>query len=437
MKKLYIKTYGCQMNVHDSSRIADLMHKTLNMELCDDPADADLILLNTCSIRAKAEEKVFSDLGRIKPLTKKNPHLVVGVGGCVASQEGQKIIKRAPFVDIIFGPQTIHKIPQMYLQATQNCRSIVDISFNATEKFASLLDPTINSPAAMVSIMEGCNKYCSYCIVPFTRGKEISRPLSDVIQECSYLANNGVKEITFLGQNVNDYQGVRKDKKTTSLATLIYEVAKIDNIKRIRFTTSHPASFGDELIEAYHESKLVNHLHLPVQSGSNKILKAMRRNYTVEEFKEKIAHLRQIRPNIHIGSDFIVGFPGETEEDFQATMKLIKEINFDISFSFIYSPRPGTAAAKLTDNVTLKEKKQRLKILQEQLLCQQNIFSQAMVNTTQPVLVTGLAKRNLKQLTGRTECNRIVNFAAPPDLIGQIVEVSITDVLTNCLLAKI
>ncbi len=417
------------MNEYDSARIADSMREAYGMELTDDPEQADIILLNTCSVREKAQEKVFSDLGRFRLLKNQNPKLIIGVGGCVASQEGGNVIKRAPYVDLIFGPQTLHRIPKMYAEVQQHKKPVIDISFPAIEKFDSLPKSQATGPTAFVTIMEGCNKYCSYCVVPFTRGKEISRPFSSVMDEVQLLARQGVKEITFLGQNVNDY--------AYNLAQLIHATAKIANIKRIRFTTSYPSSFSNDLINAYAmEDKLANHLHLPVQNGSNKILALMRRRYTVAEFKEKIAQLRLIRPDISITSDFIVGFPGETEQDFAATMDLIKEINFDSSFSFIYSPRPGTAAAKLPDNIPLTEKKRRLAILQNQLNQQAAQYSQKMLGTTQKILVTGIAKKDSKQLTGRTENNRVVNFIADKSLIGQIVEVKITEALANSLRGK-
>jgi tRNA-2-methylthio-N6-dimethylallyladenosine synthase len=428
MKKLliYIKTYGCQMNEYDSARIVDLMRKEFNMKLVSDSSQADLILLNTCSIREKAQQKVFSDLGRFKLLKKKNPNLIIGVGGCVASQEGKNIIARAPYVDLVFGPQTFHRLPEMYKQTVKNKTPITDVRFPKLEKFDCLPKPKVNGATAFVTIMEGCNKYCSYCIVPYTRGKEISRPFWDVMDEVNYLAEKGVKEIIFLGQNVNDYE--------YDLAKLILETAKIDAIKRIRFITSYPSSLTGDLINVYaSEKKLADHLHLPVQSGSNRILALMRRRYTAEEYKEKIYKLREVRPNISISSDFIVGFPGETEADFLATMNLVKEINFEASFSFMYSSRPGTAASKLIDDIPLSEKKQRLAILQNQLNLQAKKYNQAMVGTMQKILVTGISKKNPKQLGGRTENNRVVNFSADKNLINQIVDIKITKALANSL----
>lgn len=418
------------MNEYDSARIADAMRETHKTEITSDPATADIILLNTCSIREKAQEKVFSDLGRWRKLKAKNPGLVIGVGGCVATQEGKNIIKRAPYVDLIFGPQTLHRIPDMYSKILKSGTRTIDISMPAIEKFDCLPEPKVDGPTAFVAIMEGCNKYCSYCIVPYTRGKELSRPFDDVMHEVASLAQQGVKEINFLGQNVNDYE--------YSLAKLIHATAKLDGIARIRFTTSYPSAFGDDLITAYAtEPKLANHLHLPVQSGSDKILFAMKRRYSAAEYKEKIARLREVRPDISISSDFIVGFPGETEADFKATMDLVKTINFDTSFSFVYSPRPGTLAAKLPDDTPLEVKKQRLQILQDQLNLQAKKHSEDMVNTTQDVLITGLSKKDKNQLTGRTENNRIVNFDGDISLIGSIVSVKITEALPNSLRGKL
>lgn len=422
------------MNEYDSARIADSLRESHGLELTNNPKTADLILLNTCSIRKKAQEKAFSDLGRFKFLKQNNPGLIIGVGGCVASQEREKILQRAPFVDLIFGPQTIHKLPEMYDQILKNKKPVINVVNSCgcgnLEKFSHLPEPSIQSPTAFVAIMEGCDKFCSYCIVPFTRGRETSRPMADVIAEVKILAEKGVKEITFLGQNVNDYK--------YNLAALIHETAKINNIARIRFTTSYPSSLSDELINAYAiEPKLADHLHLPVQSGSNKILRAMRRRYTVEEYKGKINQIRAVRPNISITSDFIVGFPGETEEDFIATLNLVKEINFDNSFSFIYSPRPGTLAAKMEDNISLKEKKQRLAILQAQLNMQKAAYSEQMLGTEQKILVTGFSKKNSQELTSRTENNRVVNFAGVKNLIGKIINVTITEVLPNSLRAII
>ncbi len=425
-KKLYIKTYGCQMNEYDSNRIADAMRETHNTELINDPADADIILLNTCSIRAKAAQKVFSDLGRMRKFKNKKPELIIGVGGCVATHEGRNIIKRAPYVDFVFGPQTIHQVPEMYAQVIATGKRVIDTELKQIEKFDCLPQPKVEGPSACVSIMEGCNKYCSYCIVPFTRGHEISRPFADVMNEVKVLTQQKIKEITFLGQNVNAYK--------YSLAELIHATAKLANIERIRFMTSYPSEFSDDLIQAFAtEPKLANHLHLPVQSGSDNILKAMKRRYTAAEFSEKIAKLRQVRPDITITSDFIVGFPGETEADFQATIDLVKAINFDASFSFIYSPRPGTLAAKLPDDTPLEIKKQRLQLLQDQLNIQAKHHSEAMAGTIQPVLVTGYSRKNKQVLAGRTENNRVVNFKGDENLIGQLIKIKITKAMTYSL----
>jgi tRNA-2-methylthio-N6-dimethylallyladenosine synthase len=432
--KLYIRTYGCAMNVHDSMQIAQIMYAKCNMELANDPKEADLILCNTCSVRAKAEEKLFSDLGRFKLIKRKKPDLIIGVGGCVAKQEKENIIKKAPYVDLVFGPHNIHQLPEMYEQVLKSHKPNVQTDFAAQTKFTNFPLPKINVPTALVTIMEGCNKYCSYCIVPFTRGPEVSRSFIDTLKECEYLASKGTKEIHLLGQNVNDYKGNLKQKLVT-LADLIHHIAKINEIERIRFTTSYPTSLNDDLLKAFRDiPKLVNHLHLPVQSGSDNILKAMRRRYTIDEYKEKIFNLREIRPNISISSDFIVGFPGETEADFESTLNLINEIKFDHSYSFIYSPRPGTLAAKLTDNISLAEKKKRLKILQNQLNIFANKYSEEMIGTTELVLVDSHSKKYAKQLTGRTENNRVVNFIASSDLVGKIVPIKITDAMPNCLL---
>lgn len=432
-KGVYIKTHGCQMNEYDSARMVDLLG-TLNYRACERPEEAELLLLNTCSIREKAKEKVFSELGRWRILKEKNPNLLIGVGGCVASQEGEAIQARAPYVDLVFGPQTLHRLPELLKQRQEQNRGVVDISFPEIEKFDRLPTPNAGGPSAYVSIMEGCSKYCSFCIVPYTRGEEISRPLDDVLAEVVSLANQGVCEINLLGQNVNDYRGLTHEGEIVDLATLIRLIASLDEIQRIRFTTSHPLAFSDALIEAYAEvPKLANHLHLPVQSGSDRILSRMKRGYTALEYKSKIRKLRQARPDISLSSDFIVGFPGETEKDFQATMDLIQAMDFDISFSFIYSPRPGTPAADLVDEVPMAEKKQRLAILQERLNLQSHRFSQAMAGTTQAVLVTGPSKKDPQQLAGRTENNRVVNFDGDAALIGRIVSVHIEEALPNSL----
>ncbi|CAN5214799.1 tRNA (N6-isopentenyl adenosine(37)-C2)-methylthiotransferase MiaB [soil metagenome] len=432
--KLYVKTHGCQMNEYDSNRMLDVLRASHAVELTANEADADILLLNTCSIREKAQEKVFSQLGQWRDLTKNRPDVVIGVGGCVASQEGENIVKRAPFVDLVFGPQTLHRLPEMLTSVLQQRKPVVDISFPEIEKFDSLPDPKADGPTALVSIMEGCSKYCSFCVVPYTRGEEISRPFDDVIAEIVSLAEQGVKEVNLLGQNVNDYRGPMHNGEMADLALLIDYTAAIDGIERIRFTTSHPLAFSDRLIQAYADNpKLANHLHLPVQSGSDRILTAMKRGYTALEYKSKIRRLRQIRPDISISSDFIIGFPGETAEDFQKTMDLIHEIGFDNSFSFIYSKRPGTPAASLEDNVTLDTKKERLKILQNRILLQTTRISQAMIGSKQRILVSGPSKKDLLQLAGRTENNRVVNFTGDASLIGQIVEVTITEALPNSL----
>lgn len=438
MKKLYIQTHGCQMNEYDSSKMLDVLRASHGLELTQDVDQADVILLNTCSVREKAQEKVFSALGRIRPLKEKNPELIIGVGGCVASQEGNTILHRAPYVDIVFGPQTLHRLPKLLEQVKTSKRSTVDISFPEIEKFDRLPEPKANGPSAYVSIMEGCSKYCSFCVVPYTRGEEISRPFDDVIAEIMGLCEQGVCEINLLGQNVNDYRGLMHDGRVADLALLIHYIAAIDEIKRIRFTTSHPSAFSDNLITVFaEEPKLVNHLHLPVQSGSDRILAAMKRNYTVLEYKSKIRQLRRVRPDISLSSDFIVGFPGETADDFKATMDLIHEIGFDHSFSFIYSKRPGTPAAQLPDTVPLAIKKERLDILQNRISQHAATISHSMVGTFQPVLVTGPAKRCPDQLSGRTENNRVVNFHADATLIGSIVPVRIIEAKPNSLLGEL
>ncbi len=433
-KKLYIKTWGCQMNEYDSSRIADLLKLTHGAVYTEVPEEADILLLNTCSIREKAQEKVFSQLGRWRKWKEKNPNLVIGVGGCVASQEGDAILKRAPYVDIIFGPQTLHRVPNLISQAKQNKKAAVDISFPEIEKFDCLPAPSVDGVTAFVSIMEGCSKYCTYCVVPYTRGEEVSRPFDDVIAEVFQLAEQGVREVNLLGQNVNSYRGVMHDGTEIDLAALIEYVAAIDGIKRIRYTTSHPVEFSDRLIEAYAKvPELVNHLHLPVQSGCDRILGLMKRGHTTLEYKSKIRKLRAIRPDISLSSDFIVGFPGETAEDFKTTMDFIAAIDFDLSFSFIYSARPGTPAANLPDPISMEEKKERLALLQQRILQNTMRFSQAMVGTQQMVLVEGASKKDPNKLTGRTENNRVVNFTGSIDLVGQIVPITITEALPNSL----
>ncbi|MGL5742575.1 MAG: tRNA (N6-isopentenyl adenosine(37)-C2)-methylthiotransferase MiaB [Legionella sp.] len=437
-KKLYIKTNGCQMNEYDSSKMAEVLLQSHGLVKTDQVEEADVILLNTCSIREKAQEKVFSQLGQWREYKAQNPHVVIGVGGCVASQEGEDIIKRAPFVDIVFGPQTLHRLPALLKERMEKKTPVVDISFPEIEKFDHLPEPRAEGPTAFVSIMEGCSKYCSFCVVPYTRGTEISRPFDDVLAECYQLAAQCVREINLLGQNVNDYRGLMENGDTADLALLIHYLAAIEGIGRIRFTTSHPLAFSDNLINAYAEvPELANHLHLPVQSGSDRILGLMKRGYTALEFKSKIRKLRKIRPDIRLSTDIIVGFPGETDKDFQDTMDLVHEIGFDTSFSFIYSHRPGTPAANLPDDTQLDVKKQRLQILQNRLLLQASRYSQSMVGSTQRILVTGNAKKDAQQLSGRTECNRVVNFDGPAHLIGQFVDVHINESLPNSLRGRL
>ena len=436
--KLFIKTHGCQMNEYDSDRMAEVLAASHDLELTDDEAAADVILVNTCSIREKAQEKVFSQLGRWRPLKEKNPEVVIGVAGCVASQEGEGIIKRAPFVDMVFGPQTIHRLPKMLDDVRNNGRSAIDISFPEIEKFDHLPAPGAKGPTAFVSIMEGCSKYCTFCVVPYTRGEEVSRPLDDVIAEVAALEAQGVREINLLGQNVNAYRGPMHDGGTADLALLIRYVAAFEGIGRIRFTTSHPVEFSDRLIEAFADTaKLANYLHLPVQAGSDRVLALMKRGHTVLEYKDKIRRLRLARPDISLSSDFIVGFPGETETDFEQTMKLIRDLNYDQSFSFIYSARPGTPAAGLPDTVPMEEKKARLQRLQAQVNQQAAAIAEAMVGTTQRILVERHSKRDATELAGRTENNRVVNFVGPESLIGQFVDVQITAAMANSLRGRI
>ena len=432
--KYHVKTHGCQMNVYDSEKMAAIMQDTLKLQPTEQADEADVILLNTCSIREKAQEKVFDQLGRWKRLKAKNPNLVIGVGGCVASQEGDAIIKRAPFVDVVFGPQTLHRLPDLISEARSTRAGVVDISFPEIEKFDCLPEPKAEGVKAYVSIMEGCSKYCSYCIVPYTRGEEVSRPFDDVLVECAALAEQGVREITLLGQNVNHYLGKMENGDIADLALLIHYISALDNIGRIRFTTSHPVEFSDTLIEAYAEvPELANHLHLPVQSGSDRVLAAMKRGHMAIEFKSKMRKLRQVRPDITISTDLIVGFPGETDKDFEDTMNLVQEINFDQSFSFIYSARPGTPAAELPDDTPMEIKKQRLTILQDRLRLQAMRISQSMVGTTQKILVDSVSKKDPSQMAGRTENNRVVNFQGDADMIGQFVNAKITDALPNSL----
>ena len=437
-KKLFIKTYGCQMNEYDSEKMADVLRESHGYELTDSPDDADVLLVNTCSIREKAQEKVFSELGRWKALKKDRPEVVIGVGGCVASQEGEGITRRAPFVDLVFGPQTLHRLPGMLDDARLRRQPVVDISFPEIEKFDRLPEPRAEGPTAFVSVMEGCSKYCTFCVVPYTRGEEISRPFDDVIAETASLAAQGVREVNLLGQNVNAYHGLMHDGQYADLATLIYYVAAIDGIERIRFTTSHPVEFTDSLIQAYADvPKLVNSLHLPVQSGSDRVLSRMKRGHTAIEYKQKIRKLREVRPDISISSDFIVGFPGETDADFEATMNLIAEIGFDQSFSFIYSARPGTPAGSFADDICAETKKQRLAILQQRINQQARAISDSMVGSVQRVLVERAAKKDARQLAGRTENNRWVNFDGDRSLIGDFADVVITESLPNSLRGRL
>ena len=437
-KKLYIKTMGCQMNEYDSEKMADVLRESHGYALTDSPDKADLLLVNTCSIREKAQEKVFSELGRWRHLKQKNPDVKIGVGGCVASQEGEGIAKRAPFVDVVFGPQTLHRLPEMIDDAEKRRASVVDISFPEIEKFDRLPEPRADGPTAFVSVMEGCSKYCSFCVVPYTRGEEISRPFDDVIAEVATLAEQGVREINLLGQNVNAYRGPMHDGQVADLATLIYYVAAIDSIERIRFTTSHPVEFNDSLIQAYAEvPKLASYLHLPVQHGSDRILAAMKRGHTVLEYKQKIRRLREARPGISLSSDFIVGFPGESDKDFEQLMNLVAEVGFDQSFSFVFSARPGTPAASLADDTPLGVKKERLQLLQARINQQAMEISRGMVGTTQKVLVEKLSKKSDRQVSGRTENMRWVNFDASPALIGRFVDVVITEALPNSLRGRL
>lgn len=436
--KLYIKTFGCQMNEYDSEKMADVLHAAYGMEQTDDPAQADVILFNTCSVREKAQEKVFHDLGRVRHLKESNPNLLIGVGGCVASQEGKAIVSRAPFVDVVFGPQTLHRLPQLIESRKVTGRSQVDISFPEIEKFDHLPPARTEGVTAFVSIMEGCSKYCSFCVVPYTRGEEVSRPLVDVLTEIAVLADQGIKEITLLGQNVNAYLGVMDDGEIADFALLLEYLHEIPGIERIRYTTSHPKEFTTRLIQSYAQlPKLVNHLHLPVQSGSDRVLAAMKRGYSVLEYKSIIRKLRAIRPDISLSSDFIVGFPGETEADFQATMKLVEEMNFDDSYSFVYSARPGTPAADLPDETPQEEKLERLHRLQAQLGLQSRKISQQMVGSIQRVLLEGTSKKNADELSGRTDNNRVVNLPGDPALAGQFVNVRITEARSHSLRGEI
>ncbi|MGA2777391.1 MAG: tRNA (N6-isopentenyl adenosine(37)-C2)-methylthiotransferase MiaB [Steroidobacteraceae bacterium] len=435
---LYIKTFGCQMNEYDSDKMRDVLEAAHGMALTDDPAAADVLLVNTCSVREKAQEKVFSLLGQWRLLKQERPQVVIGVGGCVASQEGEGITARAPFVDLVFGPQTLHRLPEMLRGLKETGRSQIDISFPEIEKFDRLPDPRASGATAFVSIMEGCSKYCSFCVVPYTRGEEISRPFQQVMLEVRRLADQGVREITLLGQNVNAYAGPMADGALADLATLIHSVAAVDEIERIRFTTSHPLDFNDSLIEAYaNVPKLNDFMHLPVQSGSDRILAAMKRGHTVLEYKQKLRRLRAVRPRICISTDIIVGFPGETDADFTATMNLVGEIGFDQSFTFLYSRRPGTPAAALADEVPQEVKQQRLFLLQQRLNAQARAISESMVGSTQRVLVERPSKRNSRQLAGRTDNNRWVNFDGSQALINRFVDVTITEAMPNSLRGRL
>ncbi len=437
-RKLYIKTYGCQMNEYDSSKMADVLGDSQGLELTTVAEDADVLLLNTCSVREKAQEKVFSQLGMWREWKKDRPNLVIGVGGCVASQEGDAIRKRAPYVDVVFGPQTLHRLPDMIKDARLKNAPVIDISFPEIEKFDSLPEPKADGPMAYVSIMEGCSKYCTFCVVPYTRGEEISRPLDDVIAEIAQLASQGVREVNLLGQNVNAYRGAMHDGGIADLALLIHYVAAIDGIDRIRYTTSHPMEINDALIQVYAEvPELVSHLHLPVQAGSDRILTLMKRGHTVLEYKSIIRRLREVRPDLSLSSDFIVGFPGETEADFEGTMKLIEDTVFDRSFSFIYSPRPGTPASGLPDDVPAKVKKAQLARLQARINEMATDISNAMIGTTQRILVERTSTKDENQMAGRTENNRVVNFSGDKSLIGTFVKVEVTEALPNSLRGKL
>jgi tRNA-2-methylthio-N6-dimethylallyladenosine synthase len=434
-KKLYIETHGCQMNEYDSSRMIDLLGEHQALEVTEQAADADIILLNTCSIREKAQDKVFSQLGRWRELKLANPDLVIGVGGCVASQEGAAIRDRAPYVDVVFGPQTLHRLPEMIDAARSTKTAQVDISFPEIEKFDRLPEPRVDGPSAYVSVMEGCSKYCTFCVVPYTRGEEVSRPMADVLSEIIHLAEHGVREITLLGQNVNGYHGATTNGQIADFAELLYAVAAIDGIDRIRYTTSHPLEFSDALIQAHADiPELVKYLHLPVQSGSDRILAAMKRNHTALEYKSRIRKLKAAVPDILISSDFIVGFPGETEKDFEQTLKLVEDVGFDFCYSFVYSARPGTPAADLPDDTPLELKKQRLALLQHRISQQGFENSRRMVGTVQRILVSDYSKKDPGMLQGRTESNRVVNFRCDnPRLIGQFADIHIDEAMPNSL----
>ena len=437
-RKVYIKTFGCQMNEYDSDKMADVLREAEGMVLTRDPADADVILFNTCSIREKAQEKVFHDLGRVKHLKRENPGLLIGVGGCVASQEGAAIVERAPYVDLVFGPQTLHRLPDLIANRQRTGRPQVDISFPEIEKFDAMPPSRVEGPSAFVSIMEGCSKYCTFCVVPYTRGEEISRPLDSVLEEVAGLALGGVKEITLLGQNVNAYRGAMADAEAADFALLLDYVAAIPGIERIRYTTSHPREFTQRLIDAYERiPHLVSHVHLPVQSGSDRVLASMKRGYTTLEYKSIVRRLRTARSNLCLSSDFIVGFPGETDADFEATMRLVEEVGFDASFSFVYSPRPGTPAAELPNRVPQDVGLARLARLQKQVEIHAQAISRAMVGTVQRVLVEGPSKKHPGELAGRTDNNRVVNVRGEPRLAGKFVDVTVTDAMPHSLRGEI
>ncbi len=443
MPKVYIRTFGCQMNEYDSDKMADVLGREGGMEKTDRPEEADLILFNTCSVREKAQEKVFHELGRVRLLKKANPNLLIGVGGCVASQEGGAIVERAPFVDLVFGPQTLHRLPELIARRRASGKAQVDVSFPEIEKFDAMPASKVEGASAFVSIMEGCSKFCTYCIVPFTRGDEVSRPLADVLAEVAALTQQGVKELTFLGQNVNAYRGVMEGtdeggKDTADLALLLEVASDMPGIERLRFTTSHPREFTARLIETYARlPKLVSHLHLPVQAGSDRVLAAMKRGYTVLEYKSIVRKLRAVRPDICLSSDFIVGFPGETEGDFEATMKLIEDVKFDASFSFVFSPRPGTPAAEMADDTPAEVKSARLTRLQKRIEELAQEVNRSMVGSVQRVLVEGRSKKDELELAGRTDNNRVVNFAGNPRLIHQFVDVKITSALPHSLRGEV
>ena len=433
MKKVYIQTHGCQMNEYDSAKMLELLGEKSNFQTTENEAEADLLVLNTCSIREKAQERVFHQVGRWKSLKEKNPNLKIAIGGCVASQEGEAISKRAPAVDIVFGPQTLHKLPDLYEESSLDGKRKLDISFPKIEKFDHFPEPHADGPSAFVSVMEGCNKYCSFCVVPHTRGHEVSRPFEDILEEVSSLANQGVREINFLGQNVNNFKG-EKDGEKSSLAELIKDSANIENIERLRFTTSHPFEFKDDLVDLYKDTpELVSHVHLPVQSGSDRILKLMRRRYSRDSYLKLVDKIRNNRPEISFSSDFIVGFPGETQEDFQNTLDIIDEVKFDESFSFIYSPRPNTPAAKMEDDVSPLEKKERLNVLQEKLNNYSSQISRKMVGTNEKCLVMDISKRNPGEFQARTENNRVVNFSSAKNMIGKFIDLDIVEAKPNSL----